>query len=413
MMRNIFDQFHQPENQLTHALASVLALNQKLCRRFVRDIAGIPISAKEQLHVDQQHVPGTSDPLDEDERRSLPDACIYGDGSWCLVIESKVAAPLTEDQLRRHRQMVERAFTEVRLLAITAESSPQVPKGVLHRTWSEISTWLRRHADLAPVWSDHLREYLRLFESRMLVEGYHMPGPLTTFDGVPFDDSHPYNYREAKLVLDQMLGLLKKRKSLRALGIDPADQGRPAITGRRGKMVWDLLSLRPNRSSGHFTDWPHLTLGIHTDKVDTMVTVPHLLNMVARKRLIAIGRDGFIELTTKIAKNLSKLMKGKGCQPVLRIMQRHFIARKNAVTDGDLTFDIRTILGNRKSGVKQHSTWINSAYDVFSDKQGTNIQLQFGAWLPHKAGMLAGADAIDRVEEIWLACSPLIKVLLD
>ena len=34
-MRNIFDQYSHPENRLTHALASCLAEDRKLLRRFV------------------------------------------------------------------------------------------------------------------------------------------------------------------------------------------------------------------------------------------------------------------------------------------------------------------------------------------------------------------------------------------
>jgi len=44
----------------------------------------------------------------EDEARGLPDLWIHGDGDWSLIIESKVAAKISEDQLKRHRRTAQR-----------------------------------------------------------------------------------------------------------------------------------------------------------------------------------------------------------------------------------------------------------------------------------------------------------------
>ena len=182
----------------------MLAWNPALCRRFVRDFAHIRVHPGERLEVVQQHVPGSEVPVDKNVQRSLPDACIHGSTDWCVVVESKIAAPLELDQLRRHMRVVQRAFDDVRLVAITAEPARvNLPAGIIHITWSRVYSWLKANKSIASDWTEHLRDYMRQLEARFCAEEYHMRGPITTFDGIPFGSDTPYTYREAKLVLDQ------------------------------------------------------------------------------------------------------------------------------------------------------------------------------------------------------------------
>jgi hypothetical protein len=44
---------------------------------------------------------------DEASRKGLPDACIYADNGWILIIESKVAARVSVNQLNRHINTLE------------------------------------------------------------------------------------------------------------------------------------------------------------------------------------------------------------------------------------------------------------------------------------------------------------------
>ena len=50
---------------------------------------------------------------DEATRKGLPDACIYTDNGWILIIESKVAARVSVNQLNRHiNTLKNRGFTD-------------------------------------------------------------------------------------------------------------------------------------------------------------------------------------------------------------------------------------------------------------------------------------------------------------
>jgi hypothetical protein len=66
-MRNIFDQYTQPENRLTHALASSLAAEPLLLRKFVKWVTGERILNGRKLEILEQRLPG-----EEEEARDPP-----------------------------------------------------------------------------------------------------------------------------------------------------------------------------------------------------------------------------------------------------------------------------------------------------------------------------------------------------
>ena len=143
-MRNVFDQYTQPENRITHALVTALAEDPKLLRDFVRWVTGLSAPTG-NLHIVEQRLPGDLELSEVDATRyGLPDAWIYDDDSWCLLIESKIAATLKNDQLNRHQKTaVRRGFEKVNLLALDViEPRNSLPAGVMFRRWQDVYTWL-------------------------------------------------------------------------------------------------------------------------------------------------------------------------------------------------------------------------------------------------------------------------------
>ena len=98
-VRNVFDQYSQPENRLTHALACCLHEDDVLARELVRWLTARP-TPEGDLHIVEQSLPGQPSADDDGARDSLPDAWIYSDDGWSLLLESKVQAPIDVDQLR-------------------------------------------------------------------------------------------------------------------------------------------------------------------------------------------------------------------------------------------------------------------------------------------------------------------------
>ena len=163
-MRNIYDQYSQPENRLTHALLASLAEDRWLLNAFVLWASGRNVK-KTKLSVLEQSLHG--EPLDlseeEAERRGLPDGCITDGDNWALLIESKFALRPTLDQLRRHvRTARRRGIEDVHLLLITVHPAPpRLPDNVIARQWWEIYAWLSKHSRRS-VWARRCLEYMQV-----------------------------------------------------------------------------------------------------------------------------------------------------------------------------------------------------------------------------------------------------------
>ncbi len=228
-MRNIFDQYSQPENRLSHALAVCLNEDRDLLKRFVARVCGRESPPSRRLFVIEQSLPGEEIASEDDaERRGLPDIVIHDGATWCLLIESKIQARLTADQLDRHVRTIQRRdFTSISSLALT-KSDAEVPRWTHSLLWRELYEWLGE-ANESP-WARRLRDYLRVAEVRLAREGYLTEGTLTMFDGFKFADG-AYSYGEAKRLLKLAMDELRKHRALLKLGIVPGGKGRGAISG--------------------------------------------------------------------------------------------------------------------------------------------------------------------------------------
>jgi hypothetical protein len=111
--------------------------------------------------------------------------------------------------------------------------------------------------------------------------------------------------------------------------MNPKAEGRSAITGRQADAVWDFLSLSAASEEDSFTKHPHLTLGIGSQAVDAMVTVPNAVNNAMRKNLVKLGEAGFQALAADIINNLKGLLHDhEGATPWGRGIQRRYPSQR-------------------------------------------------------------------------------------
>ena len=413
-MRNLFDQYSQPENRLTHALVCALAEDGVLLRRFVRWVTGRK-APKGQLQIVEQQRPGETAPT-ETESAGLPDAWIFNEEGWALLIESKIAASVKAGQLRRHlRTAALRDFRNVTLLVITARGEkPRARVQAIARAWASLYTWLVREARHSE-WAARCTSYMEILESELIEQEYLKEGGLTTFSGIPFESSGEYNYLEAKRLLKLATSELRKKSRLsRELGMDPEAVGRGAITGKEGAAVWDFLRLKQSRRSEAFTRYPHLTIGIDRARLLAIVAIPHRIKGEYRRRIVQLGQRGFSDLLEEITKRISRALRDdKGAAPWMDVVQRRFLTqRSSAIVDARLEFDLRTayaISSRRgKREVKVQPQWMNATYDALAKKR-SNIQLGIGASFPYSRSSSVGRpDILDRVADTWIACKPLL-----
>lgn len=417
-MRNVFDQYCQRENRITHALVTALSEEPKLLRDFVRWVTGHRAPAA-KLHIVEQGLPGEPESTEEDaEQRGLPDAWIYSDNAWCLLIESKIAASLTNGQLRRHRKTaIKRGFEEITVLALDV-SEPRTPlsEGIVFRQWQDVYSWLSDKARKSE-WAVRVARYLEVAESRWPEEGYLKEGTLTTFPGIPFCADEPYSYLEAKRVLKLAMERLRKNKTLvRELKMDPKLPGRPAITGKDDVLVWDFLRLQGASREKAFTFYPHLSLGIHHDRLLAIITVPDGIKTEFRRNLVNLGFNGFLDMLREVnARMVKALSAASGAAPWCEVIQRRYPSQHSAaIVDARVEFDLRTAFPQpgEDNGVKAQPQWLQAAYDALCHKR-SNLQLVVGAAFPYRlCPATSKPEIVETIANVWIACKPLLNVML-
>lgn len=414
-MRNIFDQYTQPENRVTHALMTALDEDRTLFGLFLQELVKVkaPVNPR-KLSVLEQQYPGEEEPSeDELERRGIPDGWIYDDNGWCVFIETKVMAKLTADQIRRHRRTAERrGFDRITAVAITPGTPTSLPPDTVLLEWRTIYAWLRRHRATSD-WAARAADYLEVAEAKLVDTQQFVEDTLTQFSGFSFGHDHPFTYLEGKRVLGLALRELRGNRELRnVLGMNPKAPGRPAITGRQGDAVWDFLSLSSASKDENFTKYPHLTLGIVASAIEAVVTVPNSVNSRMRRNLINLGEKGFEELTRDILANLKPLLRRhKGATPWFRGVQRRYPSqRARPFIDARIDFDLRTVVPSG-GPPKAQPRWLSAAYGAFADKKGANYQIQMGVIFRYeRCPELNQEDALELVAASWLACKPLIEL---
>jgi hypothetical protein len=247
----------------------------------------------------------------------------------------------------------------------------------------------------------------------MIMDQQFVRGALTRFSGVPFSDDHPYTYLEAKRILRLVLDELRGRKDLReSLRIDPRAPGRGSITGSKGHIVWDFLSLRGDAHKS-FTSRPHLSVGVDTQRVSAMVTIPDKVEGRVRRALCEIGEEEFAVLLARVVANLKPMLRAEPqAVPILHAQQRRWRHRRaKADMDAELRFDLRTIPGATGKPKKQ-PLWLSAAYGAFVDKRGSNYEFQIGVEFDYaKCVALRKPSAIDLVAQTWLACKPFVELV--
>ena len=422
-MRNIFDQYSQPENQVTHALVSCLREDRALMRRFIKDIAKSGVPKGKKITIQEQTLPGEPEPTEKEaDRRGLPDAILCCDERWCLAIESKISATPKLGQLRRHRATLERrGFSCVELLLITAcPPKPSIAAECRCVTWSTIYAWLHMQWSKSD-WAYRAAEYFEIQERRLIESGYLKEGALTEFFGFDFGTDRPYNYLEAKRVLRLALVELRKVKALRRqLGADLSGVGRNAITGRDATSVWDFIPLQGASGDRH-TKNPHLTLSIRSDRVYAHVTIPHGISTHLRNNLLSLGMDRFLKIVIEVEQRLHPVLQSApGAAPWLMATQRRYRSQRSIpIVDALLEFDLRTMTSKKKPSqrfsVKAMPEWVEAAFSALSTKRstGANYQLSVGAIFPFDhCTAIRQPDAIRLIADTWLACKPLLSTVL-
>jgi hypothetical protein len=362
--------------------------------------------------------PGTRE-RDESQRRGLPDGWIHDANGWALLIESKVAASPSDDQIERHlRTARRRGFERPRLLWLTVTPvGRRLAPGVANRTWADLYEWLVRRQRWSN-WARRVAEYLEIAEVQADMKKHLKEGTLTRFAGIRFDDNNPYSYSQAKRLMGLLRDELRRRKDLaRVLGMNRHCPGRGAITGRSSTAVWDFISIRASKKDNVFTQHMHLTLGITDERVDAYITVPNGIRSRLRSALLGEDFSDFHAIIAETTRLLDKaLRRYPGGQPAITVVQRRFSTqRSEARVDAVLRFDPRTAIPVKPRAAERsvllQPQWLIAIDEALRHRRA-NLQLQIGAAFPYKKSPVTRTTRIiDAVADVWLACEPVVGVL--
>jgi hypothetical protein len=198
--------------------------------------------------------------------------------------------------------------------------------------------------------------------------------------------------------------------------MDHTAPGRGAITGKESNAVWDLLRLKHPVTKKTFTSYPHLTFALESDRVIATVTIPNDIKSSFRRRLVALGVEGFSRVLLDVEQWLLAAIKGDdGAAPWIVVVQRRYPTQKSqAIVDASLEFDLRTAFPRQKKRgkrVKAQPQWLNATYEALAKKH-SNLQIAVGAIFPYRSSSSTKTrDILDRIEKTWLACKPLLDVM--
>lgn len=411
VMRNIFDQYEQPENRLTHALACTLSNEPRLIRPFLKWLKVGEVPHIRCIQIGIQQSPGSEAISEKESKEGLPDMCFFDDDGWAVLIESKIQAKISVAQLRRHSRTADRYGYEQATVAVIAVDPPPraIPEEIRSVRWKDVYSWFTKRAENS-IWSKHFVNYMEVFEAKMLSQDYDIRGTLTMFDGFKFTNKNPYTYSEGKRLI-RLLGeeLRKDKRLMQQLGLDSQGKGRGAITrGERGG-VWDFIPLFQARNATLFTEYPHATMGINPEWTTVAITIPNGVRGGMRGHLKKIGQGGFQDLLSHVEKRLGKVLKtAPSSKPMLYLTQRHYLSqRSRAVVDGRLDVDLRTALPSRGTVLKHQPMWGESVYDILTHKK-TNIQWGIDVHFPHGDKAMQSRRALKTISETWIAMKPLV-----
>lgn len=414
-MRNIFDQYDQYENRLTHALVCTLSNDPRLIGPFLKWLKVGSHPAVRQLRLVEQQIPGVTVSGEEIEDKGLPDACIFDEDGWALLFESKVQAPISLNQLERHlKTAAHHGYENANLIVIAVNHiHADLPDRTKAVEWREVYGWFHKQP-VHSIWTTMFVEYMQILESQMIAKEYLKQGTLTMFDGLCFDEDNPYTHREGKRLLRLLRDELRQRKDLQELGVDPTGEGRSAITGHGFGPVWNYLPLKQAKGAVQHTAFPHLSLEMNSKTAFAAVTVPNGVKGGFRTKLKKVGIAGFRSLIRTLEVALRPtVMKSKGAKPFICVNQRHFPSQRSpGIRDGRLDVDMRTLIGCPKSGIKRQPEWIDAIYNILTHKRA-NIEFGVEVHFSYRCPRVRSREVLDLFAGTWTSLKPLLNLALS
>ena len=420
---NVFDQYEHTENRLSHALGITLDRAKEFRTIFLKEFTGQSQPGSD-AKVILQMAGGTAEI--NGEKCGIPDLAIIDEkNDQGVIMEVKVGAPLTWQQLASHERRAERNALEVlAALAITGRDKDRLSIETWNRekrfsqpwrhvSWQEIYELACRHAHLNP-WVKELRDYMQIMATKLNENEMGADVKIVTFTGITQEMIDNYTPMTAKRVMRSLMDELRADKVfLKDIGIPVNQPPRNRKAIKTSVRVWDFLS--PLADDDAFTKSHHFTVGLNPDRLDAFLTIPNACFGKFRAYAKSATIEEFADIVEKFvsALNRSGVTKAGG-RPFIVIVQRRFRVMKHYATDGLAEFDLRTWSGaaydKSEPEIKRQPEWLEFCHKLVTERQA-NIQFQIGArFYFESCPALQGKKALDLIKDTFRASLPIAQI---
>lgn len=385
-LRNIFDQYSQQENHLTHSLLHVLNENRNLLKAILK-ANGIKLTGK-QINLITQVAPRT-----DKDRTSIPDGYIYTeDYNICIGIETKINEnSLNRDQILGHLKQLSGYDTSYLAVLTPDGTEPEIitelvknhnHKNLKFISWKDL---LNLMSDLGsdkgknPVGQYLFDEFMNYVE-----RCYHM----TPFTGFKFRDGYDRDLAQhyVKRVAEELT------PDIKTLYPD-CKKERSQVKG----VWWAWYSSEEVQNSVH----PAFVVG--NERVRCHIILGNGCKKEWKQFYQTLDSDKFKKLLRKVYTK-----RPDNSQTIISFRQRHFLNRTKSVSDAAVEINIATLLGIDKS--KPNDIWWSLIKDVAASKNRYNYQLEIGYHLDYeKVKDLKGPKA----PQLMLKCFRNLKPVYD
>lgn len=356
-LRNVFDQYHQPENHITNSLLLVLDHNRGLLKKTLKYM-GIRLSDKKIKLLSQVA------PKKLNDKASIPDGYIYTDDfDFCIGIETKIVdGDLRHQQLIGHVRQLEQYNTSYLLVLSPDEQEPELIKEI-RKGYDNIRfiSWIDLLKFMSINGPDKKKENLigkYLFNEFMgyMERKHHM----TPFTGIKFDDGYDedlarhYIKRISENITSDIINLFPECVNTR-----------PNIKG-----AWQAWY-----STDQVQNCVHPSMGIRIDGLRCNIILGNGCKHGWRNLKYILNEDkgkaSFIKVLGRIYKKAPQ-----SSQAIIACRQRHYAPGMKSVHDGSTRINIATLIG--VDGSKQNLLWFNFLKELVNTKSKYNYQMDIG-----------------------------------
>lgn len=377
-VRNIFDQYSQYENKLTHALISSLENDRDFLKKFLDFFVKIKIDNTNHLALHEQSLPFK---ISKQEERGLPDALIIIDSKRVICLENKIEDKLTIDQLERHYKTIlsNDDIETLEFIGVTFTPNQQdiQTKYWKHFSWKDLYSFLQNLK--GSFWVKELMQYMEVLERKMIDDKKLEDIQLTQFTGIPFNKENSFDEFEARRTLKLLMPELKRQKILdEELDLNLSHLGRGKI--KKGESAWDIIPVKDPKEI-NFSNLIHFSIVIAEKSLDINFVIPDKLKGRYRTNLKKIGYETFRQKIWELINKIDKALEGhEGYYPSCDMVQRRYSSiNARAVLDSNLKFNLRTAFprSDEESSPCYQEQWLKSIFESLVNKGTANIQVSF------------------------------------